>query len=49
MTHVPKVGSFVKMMLFGYKTQQRENWIQSGKVDEFSVTEESSLPSNFAN
>ena len=30
---VPKVGSFVKVMLFGYKTQQRENWIQSGKVD----------------
>ena len=33
MTHVPKVGSFGKVMLFGYKTQQQENWIQSGKVD----------------
>ena len=21
-THIPKVGSFVKVMLFGYKTQQ---------------------------
>ena len=32
-THIPKIGSFVKLMLFGYKTQQRENWIQTGKVD----------------